>query len=356
MKLCTNCNKVLKDSDTHCRYCAGETGTVPIQPIKDVKALEKRKKQASTKHRPAATPVQPATAIARETERISEIVKETKTAAYDVEKTGAFAPDSGIIHSHATLEIPFGAQPESTDSLLHEPASDAPENRTMDRQPAQHIVTKEDLPDEKIGPQTITVEFPFHEAQTQIEPFDENTGVIERELIVKASKTQQPPRASINKLGVTLVVIFVGIALVCGGLLVWQYFQEPAAPDHSFYTDLLTGTWVSNEFYFAEDEGQTYVELLTINSDGTFILQYLIPNSAIPNGYMDGSWEVYQEMTGTYDVLTDSRSLMLVYERDGEQFVFVREIINLDIDTLELREFYDQELQEYSDFKLKKIK
>ncbi len=265
-----------------------------------------------------------------------------------VEPTGIPLAVAAADEHGGTLEIPLG-EITSQQNLLEEL------EQCDEALPVKNVKKRkrEEQIDEQLGPQQLTVEFPFQEQQARQEQAMADTGMIEREMIDTALK--QPSEKSITKLGITLIALLVLTAVGFGALLVYQWITKPAPPDSDILRDSVVGRWVSDPYFYSDDETKTYVELLTLNQDGTFILQALVPNNSIPEGYATGDWEVAEEIRGTFDILPETKTISLVYELDGKSVAFLREITQLEQNAMELREYYDDARTDFFDLKMRRV-
>ena len=304
MRLCTKCNKMLKDSDKYCPYCTGQNPSSVIAPYSETSSSASKSAHTDSNVSTIAPPAPPSDAehfpAAEETSPATDM---QALFGEDV----ADEPDS--IGPKDKAEIP-----PSSDTEFHE----------------------------------LTAEFPF---QTQSAYEDENAGMIERE-IEQTSYSRNDK--SLNKIGATLIVVIILAILGFGVALLCQLFEAPDTPGEDFYFEYLTGTWVSDEFYLGDNEERTYVEILTVNEDHTFRLQWLVVNKSIPNGYTDGSWDVYQDVSGKVLVNVNSKSFSLIFEVDGQEVADTRVFSSLEDDSMILRIYYEEEL-EFFEMKLKRI-
>lgn len=348
MKLCTKCNRVLMDSDTYCPHCAGLGDAKGIQPYSESALGVEREAISVIDIKPEV----PAAVSEMNPEKLAEIVRDKKsenTALKAEEKT---APG---ITSAFTIEIPLGKINEFIDD-----EQEQPNEAKASFSELAVTYSKEDFSiDENLEPQGVTVEFSFkaEKPEKEKEPDDEKTGMIERELKVDVHDIQEKQKTGVSKLGISLVAVLVIMVTVFTVLVIGKLKQAPVEVDEEYYLKKLVGTWISEKFVFVDDAETKiyYVELLEIKEDGTFTLQYLVVNDSIPDGYLEGDWEISEEFSGTVKIFTDMRTLGLIYKQDGQDFVFAREFIELERDKMILREYFDEEKTENFDLEFKKI-
>jgi hypothetical protein len=118
----------------------------------------------------------------------------------------------------------------------------------------------------------------------------------------------------------------------------------------------LAGSWISDEFAFYDSTSLNFVEVLTVNEDGSFKMLYTVPDKAYPTGWKDGKWKIDSEIEGNIEIDTeDSNRLLLLFEKDGENFFFDRHFILKEEDKISLREYYTDEKDSYYDVTLYRI-
>ena len=375
MKVCTKCNRVLADNEAQCQSCAAKERERGIRPY-NVASLSAEKEQTTERKNLTDAAVEildyesgryslPETeqSISQPDGMQKRIfrMEETKEPAKDMEKEKADEPATApsISATQAfTIEIPLGEVLKELERKKNsgEIDDDAPAAKNGELEAGSYG-------DNDIAEQDIFAEFSFNRPQTAQEqaapPADENAGLIEQELAMRKPEPK-PVKKSINKLGVTLVAVVVITILTLSTHLIMKLVQPTAKSDEDYYLSMLTGTWVSEEFKFTDDDSETgsaeYVELLTIKSDATFTVQYLVVNNSIPNGYLAGEWEVLDEFSGTIEILPDNATLAFLYVLNGEKVAFIRDIIEMNKDEIVLREYYGTDNNNYYDMKLKRVR
>lgn len=329
MRLCTKCNRMLKSSDTYCPYCAGEkvdesTASAVDQPV-DVPATDEK------------IPV----------------------TGFDETAENSDQPASTDAHG-MTLEIPL--------QDIVEPEKDPAQTEEEPVAVVAAVPKKSNLLDEGLEPQGMTMEIPLddnsmpfegveeEESETDLvdDEVDSDLGFIERELaIIEEDDDDEESSGTLGKLGVTLIVILVLAVIFFGYLIIQKLSGGPGNNGLSSeaVASLLKGGWISDEFtYSDEDETRVFVEYLVFHEDGTFTLQNLVPNRSIPDGYLTGDWEVFESLTGRYEIDLDRNMLWLYYEDDtGQELFMAREITEISEKTLVLREYYNPEFTDFFD-------
>ena len=117
--------------------------------------------------------------------------------------------------------------------------------------------------------------------------------------------------------------------------------------------EFLAGSWISDEFAFYDSTSLNFVEVLTVNEDGSFKMLYAVPDKTYPTGWMDGKWKIDSEIEGDIEIDTeDTNRLLLLFEKDGENFFFDRHFILKEEDKISLREYYTDEKDSYYDVTL----
>ncbi len=339
MRLCTKCNRLLKNSDTYCPYCAQD-------------AADAAELAAAIQAEPAAT-AQPAPEPA-----------DPPRAEPPAEPTGK--PETAIGVSY-TLEIPFAdfeAEPPKPET---KPAESAPEPFTFEEaepEPAQEdrlsvekILAAPVVPaGQRVEPHDVTMEIPIADDPANDGILDERDfqrGHIEREM----DDVDEPHRGGIGKLGVTLIAILIVVALTFGFLIYRKASAPPPAPTDDTMIALVSGKWVSDKFSFSDNSEKLYVELLTLDFMGTFDLQILEVDKIDPTGYLDGGWKVYQQVGGTYEAQNDSKDLILKYnDETGAEKIVIRNVQSVTDGKMTLRDFYNDARTDYYDLAFTKIK
>ena len=374
MKVCTKCNRVLADNEAQCPTCAAQERERGIKPY-DVASLRAEKEQTTESKtlndavigildNESSRYSQPQTGESgdRPDDRQKRIFRmeeprEPKNEPKKEKETEP-APAPSISATQVfTIEIPLGEVLEELErkKKAAEVDDDAPEDIGGALEAGKDYKNIED--------EDVVAEFSFNRPQTADKetsaPADENAGLIEQELAMRKPEPK-PIKKGINKLGVTLVAVLVITVLALSINLITKLVRPAAKSDEEHYLTMLTGTWVSEEFKFTDDDSETgsaeYVELLTIKSDATFTVQYLVVNNSIPNGYLAGEWEVLDEFSGTVEILPDNATLAFLYVLNGEKVAFIRDIIEMDKDEIVLREYYGTDSNNYYDMKLKRAR
>lgn len=120
--------------------------------------------------------------------------------------------------------------------------------------------------------------------------------------------------------------------------------------------EFMSGSWISDEFAFYDSTSINLVEVLTVNEDGSFKMLYAVPDKAYPTGWKDGKWKIDSEIDGKIEIDTeDVNRLLLLFEKDGENFFFDRHFILKEEDKISLREYYNDERDSYYDVTLYRI-
>ena len=375
MKVCTKCNRVLGDNETQCPHCAAQARERGKQPY-NTASLGAAKEAEAERTKPIDYVVgmldnesnrysKPETEAGKELAAGKEkrIFRLEETAEPQQEKEAPTAPSISATQVF-TIEIPLGEVLEELERKKKAEEIAAVERVAKGGALEPGKDTEDDLEDDLEDDREEddnTAEFSFKRPQPaseQAEAPTENAGLIEQELAMRTPEPK-PVKKSINKFGVTLVAVGIIMVLVFATLLVMKIVRPSVKADEGYYLSMLTGTWVSDEFKFtdaaAENDTSEYVELLTIKSDATFTVQYLVVNNSIPNGYLAGEWEVVEEFSGTVEILPDNATLVLVYELGGEKVAFIRDIIEISENEVVLREYGEDEKYHF-DMKLKRVK
>ncbi len=293
MKICTNCNHVLRDDEKTCPYC-----TQPIAELPDEHTA------------PAAVP-----AAVGEVDIVDE-----------------------VDYATATLELPMGYLED--DAMVVSDTIDTASSGEYD-------FPAEPLPDEGGEPT-----FDYIPDQ----PDDDPAGDLEIEAQELASAGADGDDGNVlGKLGVTLLAIVIVALFIFGVSSLVKYMKGPTASDSVLMLDYVSGTWLSDPFVFATDTSHSYVEEFTIYQDGTFMLRHLIPDARDEDGYLDGSWDVDYKITGSVEVVLDSQCILMKYTEFGKDYYFDRYIIETEDDRLVLREFYDEDATQSYDIIYKRI-
>lgn len=322
MKQCPTCKQLLKNSDAHCPYCAGEK---PLPGRENAAgapsgAEDKKPFQTSATAQPSGAPTQP-------------------------------DPPATVHDLTATLEIPLFDLPQSTQPHPSEQAV-----------PVSAVVSQPAVGPAAAGPQGMTVEIPLvgEHDDSAIDALDghgdeeegASLGYIEREIqqLGEDDEDDDGRTQSLGKLGVTLIVLLVLAALFFG----YSLYKKLSAPTDAISADVIAnyveGNWMSGEFIYNEDaDSQRYVEYLVLHEDGTFQLQVLVPDKTNPDGYLTGEWIVETDYSGTYTIDAEANILILQFTLDGETVALNRHIVAIDQNTLTLREYYDNLMTDYFD-------
>ncbi|MEG2634052.1 MAG: zinc ribbon domain-containing protein [Oscillospiraceae bacterium] len=280
MKFCTNCNHVLKDDETTCPYC---------------------------------------------THTISEPVSDAVISPSDIDAADTIDIVDQVNYATATLELPMGYLDENAmivsdtiDTAAREDYDFPPEPAFDDDEEPSFDYVPDEEPTEPEGDLEL-------EANTAIidDGNDDDTNIL-------------------GKLGVSLIAILVAAVFIFAVSCLVKYMKGPAASDQQIMLDYVSGTWMSEPFVFASDTSHSYVELFTINKDGTFALKHLIPNIKDEKGYEDGSWDIDYQISGTVEIMLDSQCIIMKYTEFGKDYYFDRYIIKTEDNALTLREFYDE--------------
>ncbi len=281
MKICTNCNHILRDDETVCPYCAAQTG---------VTALKEN---------------EPAVSQEDEVDNAVDIVDEVRYATATIELPVGFSADNSVLSD--TIDTSFSDEyefPEEEAEAQQEPEEE-----------------------ESAG----------GEAQRADE---EPEGALELELRDLA-KARKPETTVLGKVGVTFVALLITAVFVFAVACLVRYMKGPTATDEQLMLEYISGSWLSEPFVFADDTSHSYVELFEIKNDGTFTLKHLVPDLRNEKGYLDGSWEIDYQISGRVELLLDKECVLLNYTEFGHDYYFDRYIVETEDGKLILREYYD---------------
>lgn len=293
MKICTNCNHILRDDETTCPYCAKPITEPPLEEDPRAGKLD----EADT----------------------VDLVDE-------------------IDYATATLELPMGYLED--DAMVVSDTIDTASHEEYDFPPEQPSALEEEeepsfdyVPDQPQEP----------EGDLELEA---------REL----EEEKEPEAANIlGKLGVTLLALIIVALFIFGVSCLVKYMKGPVASDSELMLDYISGCWISEPFVFADDTSHSFVEEFTIYRDGSFTLRHLIPDARNENGYADGSWESDYQISGTVEVLLDSQCIIMKYTEFGKDYYFDRYMIETEDERLVLREFYDDAATQSYDIIYKRV-
>ena len=118
----------------------------------------------------------------------------------------------------------------------------------------------------------------------------------------------------------------------------------------------LQGAWISDKFAFFDSTSKDFAEVLTVDEDGGFTMLYAVPDEAYPDGWSNGKWQVEDQVEGQIEYDIEGKRLLLLYEKEGEDFFFERFFILMEEDKICLREYYDASNESYYDVVLHRIK
>ena len=292
MKICTNCNHILRDEETTCPYCTKPVTEKPVEADPSAGKLD----EADT----------------------VDIVDE-------------------IDYATATLELPMGYL--SDDAVVVSDTIDTASHEEYD-------FPAEPQAEEENGEPV----FDYVPEQPQ-----EPEGDLELEAKELAENKEEEGASIFGKLGVTLLALLITAVFIFGVVCLVKYMKGPTSSDAEIMLDYVSGTWISEPFVFADDTSHSFVEEFTIYRDGTFTLRHLIPDALNENGYADGSWESDYQISGTVEVMVDSKCILMKYSEFGKDYYFDRYMIESEDDRLVLREYYDDAATQSYDIIYKRV-
>jgi len=184
----------------------------------------------------------------------------------------------------------------------------------------------------------------------------ETMGLLERQLMEKAAGEPARKKRGGAIFGIIAVLLTILLA-VCTAIyvavpLIDRHAEEQAAAS---YMEYLEGSWVSEYFAFKDRPSECCVELLTVSADGTFVMDYLLPDTENPEGWRDGSWESTYKVIGTVKIDAASQRLMLLYDENGVSYFYDRYFVSMEEGEMFLREYYDQAHTSYYDVCFNKV-
>lgn len=298
MKICNKCNHVLRDDEETCPYCAARVGV------------------------DAARDSEPPVSLEDEVENAVDIVDEVRYATATIELPVGFSADNSVLSD--TIDTSFSDDYE--------------------------------FPEEEPEPETEPDDAETDESDWS-EPAsadDEPEGDLELELRDLA-KERKPENTVLGKLGVTVVALLIVAVFVFAVVCLVRYMKGPTASDEQLMLDYMSGSWMSDPFVFADDTSHSYVELFEIKNDGTFTLKHLVPDIKDEKGYLDGSWEIDYQISGSIEILLDSDCVLLSYTEFGHDYYFDRYIVSTGDDKMTLREYYDDAMTQSFDINYSRV-
>ena len=184
---------------------------------------------------------------------------------------------------------------------------------------------------------------------------NDGTGELEKEVIEKLSPEEENNGGRYTKLTISLVALLIAVLL---GLGIYAIAAHSTGKSVEVGDDLmleyLCGEWLSDKYSYADDETAQYRELLTINENGTYTIQFFIINDN-PTGYLDGSWQVENSMSGIVAFKDEDSSVNFINSEKGRKYEYIRYLINTDKGTMTLREYYDEKKTDYYDVQFTKL-
>ncbi|MGI5888808.1 MAG: hypothetical protein ACOX6J_05485 [Oscillospiraceae bacterium] len=284
-----------------------------------------------------------------------------------IRKAQKQAEDQGSTPSEPADDDSIGA---ILDSVRGRKSSGQPEENADVEEPASEEAPAEEESGQPGEEKTETPENPGESEESAeqagaSEPADEETGEDAREpdedeeelgLIEKQLISQQMGvrggKGSRGSFIWSAVIVLMVVALgICTALFVVKPLIEKKnmESESAAYMNQLVGAWLSNDFTFADDPETCLRELLVINEDGTFTMDYLTPTEDDENGWQDGTWESSYSITGTVKVSAENQRLILLYEENGESYYYDRYLISLSDTQMGLREYYSEDRMSYYD-------
>ena len=167
------------------------------------------------------------------------------------------------------------------------------------------------------------------------------------------------PRASGSSGNLRFLTVFVVLAALALFTAVVMFVIVPMQQvkrEKQEIVDFLEGAWISDKFAFFDSTSKNYVEVLTVDADGSFKMIYTIPDEASPDGWNTGQWKTEEQVQGRIDYVAEDLRLLLLYEQDGTNYFFERIFIVKDDDKICLREIYDESGEAFYDVVLYRIK
>ena len=296
MKICTNCNHVLRDDEVVCPSCAARAGVTTLPET------------------------EPPVSVEDEVENAVDIVDEVRYATATIELPVGFAADNSVLSD--TIDTSFSDD--------YEFPEEEPET------------------EEKPGDEGGYDDYAGDPPDLAGEDEDEPEGDLELELRDLA-KERKPENTVLGKIGVTVVALLILAVFVFAVVCLVKYMKGPTATDEQLMLDYVSGSWLSEPFVFADDTSRSYVELFEIRSDGAFTLKHLVPDIKNDKGYLDGSWDVDYQISGSIEILLDSDCVLLSYTEFGHDYYFDRYIVTTEDAAMTLREYYDDAMTQSFD-------
>lgn len=170
-------------------------------------------------------------------------------------------------------------------------------------------------------------------------------GVLEQKIkkLEKEQGAQDDTAAAPSKLGIVLLAVLIATVLALTVVSLVRYMRTPADEDSRLLLEYMCGTWKSDPYVYSDDLSHGYVEVLQVNSDGTFELTHLIPDPRNENGYEDGSWPTDSILSGTVEIYAEDKCVVFKYTEFGQGYYFDRYIVRMEDDKMAMREYYDDD-------------
>lgn len=350
MRVCTKCNRMLRDDETSCPYC----GCAIITDEPDLT--------------PTAAQGNPRTPDLFAT-TIIELPKNLGKAPVEDSE-----PDEVLEDNFEFPKAPLDANGELMSNAAPAPVREgALLEQLVDEQQLGTPASEELLEDYRdsdslsrptggISEDAGSYEYDYesdaymHAAPPAPIRFHDDEGDLERQYKkIEKNAGAKDESSALSKLGVSLLAIVVLAALALTVACLVKYMKTPNTSDDTIMLEYISGEWLSEPYTYADDMTQGFVELLTINADNTFSLKSLVPDPRNENGWKDGSWEDDYAVSGELELFVDSKCIILHYTEFGKKYSYVRYIVNVDDKSLTLRELYDDAGDKYYDMVYKRV-
>lgn len=315
-----------------------------------------------------------------EAELPEEEVSEPETAKEPFEEAEPEEPIDGGFEAEEPLEAEslFGELPEEEaafeeepvfeDETVEEPSAEeifaeqeqliSEAEEVLEEQPEEIIDAAPEMPEDlAVVPAEPAKILPAEEPEVpEEETLSETMGLLERQLMEKAAGEPARKKRGGAIFGIIAVLLTILLA-VCTAIyvavpLIDRHAEEQAAAS---YMEYIEGSWVSEYFAFKDRPSECCVELLTVSADGTFVMDYLLPDTENPEGWRDGSWESTYKVIGTVKIDAASQRLMLLYDENGVSYFYDRYFVSMEEGEMFLREYYDEAHTSYYDVCFNKV-
>ena len=378
MRYCKLCHRLIPDNLSECAHCAKKAGRSFVDEAIEIEQMNKplseafkkadgEPKDEKTTEIATAEENKPAKAVDKE-EDTDEPKREEKAEKESTEKKRKF--DFGAVIRQTdelfeglepTAEEPEQAKAETLEDAFKglfrhkekEPENkDAVEDKTGEtkakgKENKKLNQTLFDL-DMSVGEVKVT-------AKKRTKAENDGTGELEKEVIEKLSPEEENNGGRYTKLTISLVALLIAVLL---GLGIYAIAAHSTGKSVEVGDDLmleyLCGEWLSDKYSYADEETAQYRELLTINENGTYTIQFFIINDN-PTGYLDGSWQVENSMSGIVAFKDEDSSVNFINSEKGRKYEYIRYLINTDKGTMTLREYYDEKKTDYYDVQFTKL-